>query len=114
MATTDSTNDLDYFPLAFAYDRLATAAKEHSPGDFCGAADSIDMVHVSMLRGLSYINYLLSHADDDTGDDIQRKMAQDVVSEVTALIARIVEHKNEAAIIRMIDAQSSRKVTAAA
>ena len=64
-------SDLDYFTYPAIFSAMADSVKKHDPELFKSCADSIDMGHVSTLRGLSYLGQLLAGDDRVPGRGVR-------------------------------------------
>lgn len=108
MAKANSTRstvhlaETEFFTYAAVYDLLARTAKEASPEAFTTAANCLDVAPTQTLRGLSYLTYLLTIIDKREVNSHQYDMASRAIGEVTALIARMMEHQEEAALLSFI------------
>ncbi|WP_374404155.1 hypothetical protein [Niveibacterium sp.] len=78
----DTSNEREFFTLAYAFDTLAQAARDHAPEAFERSADQLDMVPAALMRGVAYLSYLLSNVPDDERDTTQHHLAHSVMSEL--------------------------------
>lgn len=111
MATADiNTCEHDYFSLAACFNILAESARNSAPDAFTSAASCADMAPVSVLRGAAYLGTLLANVPDDEKDPAQHRHAVWALSELTALAARIIEHQNDAACLRIAREYATKTV----
>lgn len=100
MADHDSIEEFEYHTLSGVYEILANAAREHAPEAYQQAADTLDMTPAFLLRGLAYISHRLAMTPDDELAPKEMQRAQEVVGELTALCALLIEHQNDIACMR--------------
>ncbi len=100
----DTSNEHDFFTLASMFDTLANAARTHAPQAFERSADQLDMTHVTLLRGVAYLSFLLGSVPEDQRAPMQHRLAMSTLSEVSALVARLAEHQNAVDIHRTLSA----------
>lgn len=95
MATVDYiVNEFHAIPAAFSV--LASVMRQSNPAVFRESAAMLDMAPCQILRGLAYISYCLSTIQTDDHDPIQLARANMTIGEMTELMARLIEHQNEA------------------
>lgn len=91
----DSPNDeREYFTYASIFGLMAESVKKHDPALYRKCASQIDMSETCTLRGLGYLGQLLAH--DKNASDMQRSFAGGTIAEITALMAVLIEIKEEA------------------
>lgn len=94
--TTDFNNlsEREYFTYPAIFGLMAESVKKNDPELYQKCASAIDMSETCTLRGLGYLGRLLSH--DKDASEMQRALAGGTIAEMTALMAVLIEIKEEA------------------
>lgn len=85
-------DDRDYFTYAAIFNLLAESVRKHDPALFNRCAAAIDTAPISTLRGLAYLSQLLTNDRDCS--DMQRRLANGAIAEITGLMPVILEMQN--------------------
>lgn len=101
MADT-TVNELNFFGYSNGWAKLAECAKKHDPVTFNQVGFSIDTLPVETMRGLAYLGWILSEYPEDERSPMQHAIAHRVLGEMTALVAAMLDHQNEAQGNRML------------
>lgn len=110
MATTNTITSREFFTYPAAYTELAACAKKHDPETFIRTGNMLDMCPTHTLRGLSYAGWMLSQIDE-RDRHLQWTLAQQAIAELSAFVAALLEHQNDAECLKMaMDEQASRTV----
>lgn len=94
MSNTKNFSEREYFTYPAIVGLLAESAKKHDPELYAQCASAIDMSETCTLRGLGYLGQLL--ANDKNASEMQRSLAGGTIAEITALMAVMIEMKEEA------------------
>lgn len=94
-------NDHDHFALSATFAVLMESALKHDKQAIKLASGLIDMTPTVLLRGLAYMASLVDCADDDLPR--QHQLAKSTISELTALVAVLIELDCYAWTIRMME-----------
>ena len=86
--------DLDYFVYPAVFKLMADYVKEHNPELFIRCGEAMDTCPTTSLRGLAYLNLLLT-SDKDAGET-QRSQAGNAIAEFNSLTAALLDMQTEA------------------
>lgn len=95
----------DWHSIPAAFSVLARATRRTNPEAFKQSARMLDANPIYVLKGLSYATCLLSSIPDNE-DHKMMKQALMSIAEMTELMARLLEHKEEADIDEIIANQA--------
>lgn len=105
MADYDVTTQNEFFTYPSVFGQLAACAKKHDPDLFVSTGQMMDMSPALTLRGLSYASWVLANVPRNERDDLAHDHAVQAVAELSALIARMLEHQNDADNMKLIGNQ---------
>ncbi len=98
-----------FFSLAGAWNALAASARQNDMTAFQAASSSLDIWPEVVIRGLAYMTYRLATTPADEDCPGQTKSALFATAEVLALVAAMLEHRNEADIKEKMAAMTPRR-----
>lgn len=107
MATQDYISN-DFYGIPSSFNILADAARKADPEEFKRSARILDMAPSLILRGLSYSSYALSLIPNDDVDPKRMSLAITAISEITELMACLIDHQNNAEIETLIEKQHQK------
>lgn len=93
MSNAPDFSEREHFTYPAIFDLLAESAKKHDPLLYEKCAHAIDMSETCTLRGLGYLGQLLAH--DRNASEMQRAYAGGTIAEITALMAVLIEMKED-------------------